>query len=484
MQARGLQVGDRVATFCATTGGHFEACLGVPAFGFVLHPLNIRMSDSDLADMVVENEDKALILDAGLAERFKTLAPLLAETRVRLILVAGATKPKLELPSGIEVMRYADFIAGAALPDPADIPDIQEHLAATICHTGGTTGRPKAVAYSHRSLWLQALNLCLADTLAIGRSDTVLPAVPFYHVNGWGLPYACAMAGAGIVLPGGSFRSDVLVELIEKAGVTIAAGVPTIWTDLLAHMSEAELALAPSLSRIATGGAAVPARLSKALAERGIETFQAWGMTETSSMSVIGVAQETAAHGPLGHPVPGLEIRTVGETGAALPMGGAEAGEVQVRGPTVIARYLGASEAAANASGWVATGDIGTIDHNGALTLTDRLKDAIKSGGEWIPAGPLEDAICALGWVREAAVIARPDPRFQERPFAVIAIDPAHSMDAAELGNHLRNTVPGWWVPDQWCVVDALPRTTLGKPDKRQLRDMLAKGQLPITHGT
>lgn len=477
----GLAPGARVATFSGTTVEHFEAFLGVPAYGFVLHALNIRMSDQDLARIVIQTQDEVLILDAALYDRFATLAPHLTSSSLKLILVCGASGVRFETLEHLRVDRYQDFFADVETPDAALIPDIDEMKAATICHTGGTTGAPKAVAYSHRSIWIQALNLCLADTLALGRAETALLAVPLYHVNGWGLPYACAISGAGLALPGSSFRPRILLDLIAEGGVTIAAGVPTIWTDLLGFLDGGEDALAPGLRRVATGGAVVPAPLTKALLARGITPLQAWGMTETASMSVIGLA-EAATHSPIGRAVPGIELRTVDESGVAQAAGTNASGEVQVRGPTVISHYLGQDDNASDADGWIPTGDIGTIDAAGTLTLTDRLKDAIKSGGEWIPAAALENAICEVDWVAEAAVIAEPHARFQERPFGVLAVKPGHSADLQALRSHLREAVPSWWIPENWALLPTLPRTTLGKPDKRALRNMLADGSLhPIS---
>ncbi|SFH34131.1 fatty-acyl-CoA synthase [Sulfitobacter dubius] len=483
LRSFGLAPGTRVATFCGTTREHFEAFLGVPAYGFVLHPLNIRMSDEDLARIVAETKDEVLILDSELAERFATLAPNLTSSDLRLILVTGNQDVSFVDLEHAQVLDYQQFFSDFKTPEPSDITDVPEDMAATICHTGGTTGRPKAVAYSHRSIWLQALNLCLADTLGLCRADRALLAVPFYHVNGWGLPYACVISGAGLVLPGSSFRPGVLCELINRASVTIAAGVPTIWTDLLGHLDAPETQLASGLKRIATGGAAVPVPLSRALAALDITPVQAWGMTETSSMSAIGPV-EVATHSPIGRPVPGLELRTIDDKGVPLMPGASVPGEVQVRGPTVISHYLEAGAEAAAPDGWVSTGDIGTIDASGALTLTDRLKDAIKSGGEWIPAAALENAICEVSWVRDVAVIAQHDERFQERPFGVLVVSSPEAVDLAALRAHLQAVVPSWWIPKAWSILPALPRTTLGKPDKRELRERLIKGKLQSVHLT
>ncbi|WP_163851686.1 AMP-binding protein [Pseudooceanicola aestuarii] len=475
----GLGPGDRVATFCAATLTHLEAYLAVPSHGMVLHALNIRMGDADLARMIHDHGDRVLILDHDLAARFATLAPLLADSTLELVVVAGAGGAALPAFPGLDlpIRCHEDLLASVPVPDVLALPDPAETSAAAICHTGGTTGRPKAVAYSHRAVWLQALSLCLADGLAIGRDDVALLAVPFYHVNGWGLPYAAAMSGAGLALPGGSFRAEILHGMMQDCDVTIAAGVPTIWTDLLGHLDGAGVDLPAPLMRIATGGSMVPAALIEGLSRRGVGVLQAWGMTETASMSVIGAPGDaTSGPAPVGHPWPGLELRVVDTTGQAIAPGETVTGEVQVRGACVIDGYLGATEAATDPDGWFATGDIGRIASDGALVLTDRLKDAVKSGGEWIPAPLLEDAIRNVPGIADAAIIACPHERFQERPFAVVVLRPGAVFDRDGAENRLRAAVPGWWLPEGWAVLDALPRTTLGKPDKIALRALLAAG--------
>ena len=482
MAGEAVKRGDRIATFCGTTIEHLEAYLAIPASGAVLHALNVRMSDQDLADMVHAQGDKVLLLDHPLAERFATLAPLLSGSALRLVLVTGGGQMPQFDGWDVPVRSYEQALAEAQDVDPMSLEDLPEDQTAAICHTGGTTGQPKAVAYSHRAVWLQAMTLCTADSLALSRRDVALLAVPFYHVNGWGLPYAAMMAGAGLALPGATFKPEVLDRMMHHGAVTIAAGVPTIWTDLLKHLTAMRGALPPTLTRLATGGAVVPARLIESFEQRDVMVLQAWGMTETCSMSVVGRATRRstgAGQPPLGFPGNVIELRVVGPDGNECIAGSDIPGEVQARGATVIREYLGADAPGSFDGEWLRTGDIGLIDRNGALTLTDRLKDAIKSGGEWIPAPMLEDALRSLDGIADAAVIACPDERFQERPLAVLVLDDAATIDPDTVRAKLRDLVPSWWIPDRLSVLPELPRTTLGKPDKLILRQMLQAGTLP-----
>ncbi len=486
LAGRRIGAGSVVATFCSASREHLEAYLGLPSEGAILHTLNIRMADEELAAIVRAIGDVAILVDAALIDRFASLLPKLEGSRLRLLVVAGAADREIEIApmDGVELVRYEALLAecGPTMPEAlrakADPPE--EHAAA-ICHTGGTTGMPKAVVYSHRSLWLQAMSLCTANSLALSRRDTVLPAVPLYHVNGWGLPFAAIMAGANMVLAGNSFRPDHLDQLIERCQVTLAAGVPTIWTDLLGHRGAAGKSAFASLRRVSTGGAVVPERLIRAFSDIGVEIIQAWGMTETSSMSVIGDVASLPGGGeqrPVGRITCGLELDLLSPEGRRLPHDGEAAGEILIRGPWVTQRYLGSNDRQAFHEGWLRTGDIGTIDSLGWMTLTDRMKDAVKSGGEWIPALALEDALRSLPEILDAAIIARPDPRWQERPLAVIVLREGSDLHPTALTAELAAKVPRWWVPDTWARVEALPRTNLGKPDKARLRALLAEGAL------
>jgi fatty-acyl-CoA synthase len=486
----GFAPGSAIATFCPSSPEHVEAYLGIPAHGMILHALNVRMHDDHLADLVREIGDTAIIVERDYADRFAELAPKLAGSSIRLVTVTGEgpIAPFAGLP--VETVRYEALLDPVETVDTQRLVDPDEFSAAAICHTGGTTGRPKTVVYSHRAVWFQALNLCTANSLGLTRKDTALLAVHLFHVNGWGLPYASALASASIVLPGASLRAPDLNRLIDACGVTIAAGVPTIWTDLLALRQREGNPPFRCLKRISTGGATVPQALIEDLGRRGVEIIQAWGMTETASMSVIGhisVADSGLnAEGarPIGYISPGLEIRTVAEDGKPLPFGANEVGEVQIRGVCVTRRYFGDDSHNSFDGDWLKTGDIGKIDAKGQLILTDRLKDAIKSGGEWIATPALEDALRALPDVADAAVIGHPDPRWQERPLAVVVLSEGGRLDLPAVREALAARAPKWWFPDNWAIVETLPRTNLGKPDKNRIRQLVAANQIVVFKAT
>lgn len=474
LSRRGIATGDVVCSFAAASSEHLEAYLAVPAMGAVLHTLNIRLHDDQLSAMVAESGAGVILVDGALAARFAELAPGLARGAVRLVIVTGQDAPVSFAGLPVETIGYEALLA-EGLPR-SDWPDPDENAAAILCYTGGTTGQPKGIAYSHRSLWLQAISLCTANSLGIGEATVILPAVPFYHVNGWGLPYAAMMAGAKLVLPGTRFQPAVLNPLLDEEGVTLAAGVPTIWSDVLAARKAAGLPAPPQLRRIVTGGAPVPDTLVAAWGALGVETQTAWGMTETSSMSAIGAPSGQVA--AAGRVVCGLEMRTATLEGVPLPADGRTPGELQIRGPWVTARYFRRAAEDGFQDGWLRTGDIGTLDAEGRVRLTDRVKDAIKSGGEWIPSLPLEEAIRSHPSVLDVAVIAMPDPRWQERPLALVVAGPGFSPDL--MPAHLSARVAKWWVPAHWARLDSLPRTTVGKADKVAMRRMLANGDLQI----
>lgn len=483
LRARGFGAGDVVATLCNTEIEHFESYLGVPAHGMVLHPLNIRMHDSALSGCIRDTHDRVLIVSQANLERFTTLRPALAETDLRLVVVIGdgLIAPYDGLP--VETINYDDLLAEVPRGQAHTLTDPRESAAAAICHTGGTTGQPKPVAFSHRSIWLQAQSLTCANSISLSRNDTLLAAVPLYHVNGWGLPFAAVMAGANLVLPGDCFRPERLDAFIEECGVTIAAGVPTIWTDLMRFRETTKIRGFKTLKRLVTGGTMVPETLIEAMTKNQVDIIQAWGMTETSSMSVLGqVHQHTpGTRPPIGHAMPGLELRVVGMDGKQIDPGCGTVGEIQIRGGCVTQGYLGIEDPDSFDGCWLRTGDIGTLDETGRMTLTDRLKDAIKSGGEWIAAPMLEDALRSMPGVSDAAVIAIPDPRWQERPLAILTCIDEKLGDIEAYKNDLLLKIPSWWLPDGWVVLPSLPRTALGKPDKVALRHLYKTGALNVT---
>ena len=484
---RGFGAGDRIASFMSASQEHIEAYLGVPYLGAVLHTVNIRLHDSEIVHICDEADDRAFIVDADMIDRFAAVAPRLGKLEL-VVLVGGAASAAIE-ESGVATIDYEALLAEGDVD--LDRPEVDEREAAILCHTGGTTGLPKGVAYSHRSLWLQANSLCTGNSLGICALDRILPAVPLYHVNGWGLPFAAIMAGADLILPGSALRAPVIAELIRDEQPTVAAGVPTIWTDLLTLLGDDAPGVLRPLRIIATGGALVAPALVEIYASFDIRMIQAWGMTETSSMSVVTAVPrwaETAAErkayaAKQGRIACGLEIRVVDGEGTALPGDGRAAGEIQIRGPWVTRSYFPMNDPEKFQDGWLKTGDLGTVDADGFLALTDRLKDAIKSGGEWIPSLALEAAIQTHESVREVAVIAMPDSRWQERPLAVVVLNGgAEKLDAAAIAQSIAGIVPRWWVPAHWIRADAIPRTGVGKYDKKLMREHLAAGTLGDIH--
>ena len=469
-----------VGTLCGSTEAHIEAYLGIPGSGRILHTINVRLHDNQIEYVVNHAGDQAVIVDIAYLD--SVLRGLDRCPNVKWVIVTGAADGDLPDVAGCRLCSY-DSLLAAAEPQ-AEWPDLDENSAAVICYTGGTTGMPKGVAYSHRSLWLQAASLCAANSLAIGSSTRVLPAVPLYHVNGWGIPYAALMAGADVILPSKSLQAKDLLALIDRHEPNLAAGVPTIWSDVLEELRARGRTSLGSVRSISCGGAQVPSVLAQAYAAMGVEIFQAWGMTETSSMSAIArippwaVSDKEKEHyrTKQGRVVCGLEARVVEIGGGELACDGKTVGEIQIRGPWVTASYLGSDDRENFDDGWLRTGDLGTIDADGHLSLSDRAKDAIKSGGEWIPSLSLEEKILAHPAIEEVAVVAVEDARWQERPAAIVVLKIGVTITGDELSGWLENHVPRWWLPKLWAVASQLPRTSVGKIDKKLIRQMIGEG--------
>lgn len=478
---RGFGAGTVVGTFAGSTSEHLEAYLGIPASGCVLHTLNVRMHDDQLIYMATHAGDEVFIVDTPNLVPFCRIANRLEN--LRLVIVIGSELLPETAGLACEVVAYETLLDEGE--PQIDWPDIDENSAAILCFTGGTTGAPKGVAYSHRSLWLQALSLCTANSLALSSTSRLLPAVPFYHVNGWGLPFAALMAGADLVLPSHSLHATDLLTLIDMAAPTIAAGVPTIWSDVLSLLHSHGRSQLGALQTIACGGAQVPRQLSDAYSEMGIKMVQAWGMTETSSMSALSQAagqanspEEARRQTAQGRIVCGLEVRVADLEGNLLPSDGVAVGELQIRGAWVTGQYLGNEDMSQFQNGWLRTGDLGTVDSEGYIALSDRAKDAIKSGGEWIPSLALEEAIRRHPDVQDVAVVAIPDARWQERPAAVLVLKKGCTPNTLRLESWLKERVARFWVPSSWFFVDALPRTAVGKVDKKQIRQLIQEDEL------
>jgi fatty-acyl-CoA synthase len=470
----GLQRGDRVATLMWNHDAHLEAYFAIPWAGGVLHTLNLRLSPDDIAYIVGHAGDRFLIVD-------DVLLPLLAKFRdkvqlERVIVVSIGAEP---LPA--DVIPYEDLLAGA---DGAfEPPVLAESDPAAMCYTSGTTGRPKGVVYSHRAIVLHSFAGAMTDGVGCSHRATIMPVVPMFHVNAWGMPFTATMVGAKLVMPGPHLDAENLLDLMVREQVTIAAGVPTIWLGLVQKYKEApeRWPLAPGL-RVVSGGAATPESLWRDIEAMGARGFHGWGMTETTPVGSttmikrhLAAADEPgeARYGLLmkqGLPLPFVEVRIVNDQGEA-PWDGASTGELQLRGPWIAASYHGGEEPEKwTADGWFATGDVANIDPEGYIQLTDRAKDLIKSGGEWISSQALENALMDHPAVKEAAVIAVAHPKWQERPLAAVVLREGHAASAAELGAHLERHFARWWLPDAYVFIAEIPRTSTGKFQKTALR--------------
>lgn len=484
LAALGLPTGEPVATYCWNSPAHLEAYLAVPAMGAVLHTLNVRLPADQIRYIMDHAGDRALVVDAVL---LPAVAPVLGECpALTHVIVVGDAPQSIEGFSG-SIHAYEDFIAAAA--PMTTWPTLVETDAAAICYTSGTTGLPKGVVYSHRSVYLHSLASMAADTFAISNRDRILMVPPMFHANAWGMPYSGWLAGSDLILPGPHLQSQHLARLIAQERPTLMAAVPTILNDLLQAHAAAPLDLA-SFRTIVSGGSAVSASLiERVKAAWGVDVVQGWGMTETSPMCVLsfppretGPEGETPWRAKAGRPVPGMHVRIVDDEDRPLPEDGKAMGHLQLRGPWVTSGYLrqAPEDNRLTADGWLRTGDVGRIDALGFVEVTDRAKDLIKSGGEWISSADLENAITALPGVAEAAVFAIPDSRWEERPLAVVVPQPGRELVPAVLRAELRAQFARFMIPEYWARADFIPRTTVGKFDKRTLREQFDTGGMTV----
>jgi fatty-acyl-CoA synthase len=478
---RGLGItGDqRVGTFMWNNAEHLAAYLAIPSMGAVLHTLNIRLFPEQIAYVANEAEDAVVLVDTSLTKLLAPVLPSLETVHTVILVGDGETGPLEE--SGKTVLRYADAIGAESTE--FDWPRIDETSAAAMCYTSGTTGNPKGVVYSHRSSFLHSMAACTTNGIGVGSSDVVLPVVPMFHANAWGLPYAALMGGADIVLPDCHLDARSLIDMIEKLRPTIAGAVPTIWNDLRHRLEEDPDHDLSSLRLVACGGSAVPVSLMRTFQEKhDVLIRQLWGMTETSPMATTAwpppdtpSEQHWAFRGTAGQPICGVELRVVNDDGEVLPNDGKTVGEVEVRGAWITGSYYKGRDESKFDSGWLRTGDVGRLDERSFITLTDRSKDVIKSGGEWISSVELENQLIGHPDVVEAAVVGVPDERWQERPLAVVVAKSGSSVDAAKLRNFLADKVVRWWLPERWTFVDEVPRTSVGKYDKKAMRARYAE---------
>ncbi len=476
----GVKQGERVGTFAWNNQRHLELYMAVPCIGAVLHTLNIRLFAEQITYIVNHAQDGVIFVDDSVVPLLEPLVSTFEGVRHFVVMGDGDCG---SLPN---VLRYEELLEEAG-PGSYDFPEVDERQAAALCYTSGTTGNPKGVLYSHRSISLHSTASLMKDALGLSQRDRALLVVPMFHVNAWGIPHAAALAGADLIMPGRFLQAEPLAKLIESERPTIVGCVPTIFGDLLRYADANDVDIS-SLTNAACGGSAVPRQLMRDFDERhSVNVYQAWGMTETSPVASYSRPDESKGHdeeywdnrAKQGKPLPWVQLRIVGDDGEEAPWDGVATGELEVKGPWIAASYYSdASGADRFHDGWLRTGDIASIDEHAFIQITDRSKDVIKSGGEWISSVELENEVMAHPDVIEAAVIAKPDEKWAERPLCCVVVREGAELSADELIEHLRPRVAKWWLPDEFAFVAEVPKTSVGKFDKKVLRANLKDGTL------
>ncbi len=482
----GLSSDARVATFAWNTARHLELYFAAPSGGRVLHTLNIRLFPEQVTYIVNHAEDEVIFVDRSIAQMLWPLLGTFETVKHIVIMDDGAG----EMPTDAGKAALHDYEELLAAASPVEWKVDDENQAAAMCYTSGTTGNPKGVVYSHRSVFLHTMAGAMADAVAIRESDRVLPVVPMFHANAWGLAHIGVATGASLIMPGPGMAPKPLADLIVEEKVTVAAGVPTIWMGVLPELKGRDTS---SLRSIPCGGSAVPKALSEAYrAQTGLPILQAWGMTETSPVATVGVIKSTLGdldddaladvRATIGLPVLGVELRVVDpESLEPAAWDGEAQGEIQARGPWIAASYYNDDRSAESftSDGWLRTGDVATVDAEGYLRIVDRTKDVVKSGGEWISSVELENEIMAHPKVAEAAVIGIKHPKWQERPLACVVVKPGENLTREDVLDFLEPRVAKWWLPDDVVFVEEIPKTSVGKFSKKDLRERFKDHQLP-----
>jgi fatty-acyl-CoA synthase len=485
LRVLGVDGDQRVATLMWNNSEHLEIYLAVPSMGAVLHTLNLRLDPHVIGYIADHAGDDVVIVDPSLVPLLVQVLP--HAPAIRHVIVTGenfAAPPEL-LAAGRPVHSYEALLAQQ--PAAFDWPELDERSAAAMCYTSGTTGNPKGVVYSHRSMHLHSMAVCMGTVFGLSEADRVLPVVPMFHANAWGLPYAAMLCGADLIMPDRFLQPEPLVRLIEAERPTVAGAVPTIWNGLLQHV-RAHGGDLSSLRLVPCGGSAVPHALMEAYEkELGVFIMQAWGMTETSPLGSVarpptGLTEEEGwrYRDTAGRLICQVEYRVVGEGGVVLPCDGEAVGEIEVRGPWVTGAYYKDDDPDKFRDGWLRTGDVGTVDPLGYVNLTDRAKDVIKSGGEWISSMELENLLMAHPNVAEAAVIAVADEKWGERPLAAVVAAAGSGVTAAELRAFLADKLPRWQLPERWTFISEVPKTSVGKFAKTKMRDAYARGDYEV----
>jgi 3-(methylthio)propionyl---CoA ligase len=474
----GVGEGDRIGTFGWNGYRHFEVYFAVSGIGAVCHTINPRLFGEQIAYIVNHAEDRFIFFDLTFAPLVAQLRPHCPKVEAWVAMTDPAHMPE-SVPDGL---CFEELVA--AENDDLEWPLLDENAASSLCYTSGTTGNPKGVLYSHRSTVLHSYGAALPDAMNLSARDTILPVVPMFHANAWGIPYAAPLVGAKLVFPGAALDGKSVYELFEAEQVTFSAGVPTVWFGVLQYLEQTGQRLG-TLKRTVIGGSACPPAMIRSLEGLGVEVLHAWGMTEMSPLGVVcqakralGEEARLALKAKQGRAIYGVDMKIVGADGGELPWDGKAFGDLHVRGPWIASGYFKSEGGDALSDGWFATGDVATIDADGFMQITDRSKDVIKSGGEWISSIDLENVAVAHPAVAEAAVIGVRHPRWDERPLLLVQCKPGAELTREELLDFYRDKVAKWWIPDDVVFVEALPHTATGKLLKTKLREDFAAHRL------